>query len=144
MPSNLPPYVIRSRSGVFYFRIVVPAPLRPMIGKREIRRSLRTRSKREAILKASPLVVNVRRLIDAAYAGTRPDLSNLRLDTTFVNADTAGLFRTPSRDTPSISDLMEAYRKSQKLEGVSEKTIDDKESAVSSSKRNAIEGCSGR
>ncbi|MFW3614019.1 DUF6538 domain-containing protein [Billgrantia antri] len=134
MPSNLPPYVIQTRQGVFYFRIVVPAPLRPMVGKREIRRSLRTRSKREAILKASPLVVNARRLIEAAYAGTRPDLRTLSDESISPVADAvgnAGLFQSPTRDTPSITDLMEAYSKSQRLEGVSEKTIDDKGAVVS-------------
>ncbi|WP_431313232.1 DUF6538 domain-containing protein [Vreelandella arctica] len=72
MPSNLPPYVIQTRQGVFYFRIVVPAPLQPIVGKREVRRSLRTRSKREAILKANPLVVNACRLIDRSCIRWNP------------------------------------------------------------------------
>ena len=36
-----PTYLTRNRHGTFYFRMVIPASLRPLVnGKREIRRSL--------------------------------------------------------------------------------------------------------
>lgn len=123
MPTKLPPYVIRTRQGVYTFRIIIPAPLRPMVGKREIRRSLRTRSKREAILRASPLVVNAQRLIDEARQGRRPDLNTLSPDAPLSLPATGGLFAS---DSPTISELTESYSQNQKLEGVSQKTIDDK------------------
>lgn len=72
-----------------------------MIGKREIRRSLRTRSKREEIVKASPLVVNARRIIKAAYAGTRPDLRTLTTESISAITDLPVV-------VDSIIDLMEA------------------------------------
>ncbi len=43
MPINLAHHLKISRHGVFYFRMAVPAALRPYIGKREIIKSLRTR-----------------------------------------------------------------------------------------------------
>lgn len=40
-----PSYLTRNRHGTFYFRMVIPAPLRPLVnGKREVRRSLKTDS----------------------------------------------------------------------------------------------------
>lgn len=127
MPSNLPPYVIRTSQGVYHFRIVIPAPLRPMLGKREIRRSLRTRSKREAILRAGPLVANAHRHIDAARLGRRPDLNTLALDAPISVPDTDRHF---VNDSPTISKLLDSYREKQELEGVSQKTIDDKAAVV--------------
>ncbi|WP_425431935.1 DUF6538 domain-containing protein [Halomonas saccharevitans] len=52
MPSN-PPYLIRSRHGIYYFRLVIPPSQRSSIGKTEFRRSLRTRSKREAVMRCA-------------------------------------------------------------------------------------------
>lgn len=43
MPINLAHHLKVSRHGVFYFRMAVPAALRPYIGKREVIKSLRTR-----------------------------------------------------------------------------------------------------
>ncbi len=46
---QLPSRLARSRHGVFYFRIAIPARLRPEFeGKSELRRSLHTRDPREA------------------------------------------------------------------------------------------------
>jgi len=44
MPVNLAHHLKISRCGIFYFRMAVPVALRPVIGKREILHSLRTRS----------------------------------------------------------------------------------------------------
>ncbi len=44
MPLNLAHHLRLSRCGIFYFRMRVPVPLRPAIGKREILHSLKTRS----------------------------------------------------------------------------------------------------
>ncbi|WP_425485254.1 DUF6538 domain-containing protein [Halomonas fontilapidosi] len=45
-----PAPVIRTPYGVYHFRLTIPSPLRPVVDRREIRRSLPTRNKREAIL----------------------------------------------------------------------------------------------
>ena len=44
MPLNLAHHLRLSRCGIFYFRMAVPAALRPSIGKREIVQSLKTRN----------------------------------------------------------------------------------------------------
>lgn len=44
MPINLAHHLKTSRHGIYYFRMTVPVALRPVIGKREILRSLQTRS----------------------------------------------------------------------------------------------------
>lgn len=46
------PYLFQSRHGIWYARIVVPETQRDVIGKRELRRSLSTRDKFEAIRKS--------------------------------------------------------------------------------------------
>ncbi len=51
-PMRLPQYIIRQRGG-FYFRLIVPAHLRPRIGLRVVKRSLCTRE---------PLIAQVRAL----------------------------------------------------------------------------------
>lgn len=52
MPAQ-PAYITRNRYGTFYFRIVVPLPVRTALGlQREIRRSLKTDSQRLAIRRA--------------------------------------------------------------------------------------------
>ncbi|MGE8452269.1 MAG: DUF6538 domain-containing protein, partial [Pseudomonadales bacterium] len=52
MPAQ-PAYITRNRHGTFYFRIVVPLPLRCALGfQREIRRSLKTDSQRLALRRA--------------------------------------------------------------------------------------------
>ncbi|NNJ95877.1 MAG: hypothetical protein HKP12_01810, partial [Gammaproteobacteria bacterium] len=47
--------VQQQKSGIYYFRIAVPLRLRKTIGKREIKRSLRTKIKQDAIFQSMPL-----------------------------------------------------------------------------------------
>ncbi|MEN9437695.1 MAG: hypothetical protein RIR09_2350 [Pseudomonadota bacterium] len=50
---RLPTYVYRSRHGIYFFRIVVPLALRNALsGQREIKRSLRTRDKRQPVVES--------------------------------------------------------------------------------------------
>jgi len=49
------PYLTRSSSGIFYFRVAVPVHLRTQLGLREIKRSLRTHEAREAKLRAAKI-----------------------------------------------------------------------------------------
>lgn len=48
MAYRLPAHLHRNRHGVLYFRLAVPADLRPMLGQAEIYRSLNTSSVRQA------------------------------------------------------------------------------------------------
>lgn len=64
-----PSYLFKNRHGTFYFRIVIPAPLRPLInGKREIRRSLKTDSQRLAIKRARQFAVRYETAFDKAIS----------------------------------------------------------------------------
>jgi|GEM_PF-2516247 len=53
---NLPNYLKRSpKTGVFSFRLAVPEKLRPVIGKREVKQSLKTKDHRKAVVIAMRL-----------------------------------------------------------------------------------------
>ena len=76
--SNIPSYLMLSRHSVFYFRIVVPEVIRPLFPQREIRRSLQTRCRREALIRGRELLPQVQRLFTEAFQGRRPSLDLLR------------------------------------------------------------------
>ena len=48
--STIPSYLLLSRYSVCYFRFVVPDVIRPLFPQTEIRRSLQTHCKREALI----------------------------------------------------------------------------------------------
>ncbi|WP_205598533.1 site-specific integrase [Halomonas sp. NO4] len=107
MPSN-PPYLIRSRHGIYYFRLVIPPSQRSSIGKIEFRRSLRTRSKREAVMRCAEALTEAMGIL-AGQGSEKAPVTPLQAP------------------KPVISSVLEAYKRQQALEGVSIKTIDDKE-----------------
>lgn len=72
--SNIPSYLMLSRHSVYYFRIVVPDIIRPWFPQREIRRSLQTRCKREALIRGRDILAQVQRLFTQAFQGLRPSL----------------------------------------------------------------------
>ncbi|WP_065760378.1 site-specific integrase [Pseudomonas defluvii] len=76
--SAVPSYLWLSRHSIFYFRIVVPGVLRPLFPCSEIRRSLQTRCKREALIRGRELLLQVQRLYTQAFQGIRPSLDYLR------------------------------------------------------------------
>ncbi|MBK3748791.1 tyrosine-type recombinase/integrase [Stutzerimonas balearica] len=76
--SSVPSYLWLSRHSIFYFRIVVPGVLRPLFPCSEIRRSLQTRCKREALIRGRELLLQVRQLYTQAFQGIRPSLDSLR------------------------------------------------------------------
>jgi len=62
-----PTYLTRNRHGTFYFRMVIPASLRPLVnGKREVRRSLKTDSERLALKRARQHAVHFDSVFDRA------------------------------------------------------------------------------
>ena len=76
--SALPSYLWLSRHSIFYFRIVVPDVLRLLFPCAEIRRSLQTRCKREALIRGRELLLQVQRLYTQAFQGVWPCLDALR------------------------------------------------------------------
>lgn len=66
-----PTYLTQNRHGTFYFRMVIPALLRPLVnGKREIRRSLKTDSERLALKRARQHAVRFDSIFDRALRMT--------------------------------------------------------------------------
>ncbi len=60
------------KTGVYYFRKVVPAALRAAVGKREIRISLRTKDVREAKKNYPGAAANAEALLNAATQRGQP------------------------------------------------------------------------
>ena len=76
--STIPSYLLLSRHSVYYFRIVVPDVIRPLFPQREIRRSLQTRCKREALIRGRDILAQVQGLFTQAFQGSRPSVELLR------------------------------------------------------------------
>ncbi|TFY94554.1 site-specific integrase [Pseudomonas nabeulensis] len=76
--STVPSYLLLSRHSVYYFRIVVPDVIRPLFPQREIRRSLQTRCKREALIRGRDILAQVQGLFTQAFQGSRPSVELLR------------------------------------------------------------------
>ncbi|MDZ7852363.1 MAG: tyrosine-type recombinase/integrase [Halomonas sp.] len=115
MPS-CPPYLICSRHGIYYFRLVVPAHLRSTVGRTEIRQSLRTRSKREALLSSARLFLESQSLLGRC---TPP-----------ANIAPSSLLDITPQSSPCLTSLLEEYSQLQKRSAISQKTIDDKAALV--------------
>ena len=59
MAVRIPSHLYLNPYGVYHFRIAVPQDLRKMFGKREIKKSLRTSNRKQAILIAQRLSAQV-------------------------------------------------------------------------------------
>lgn len=64
MAYRLPAHLHRNRCGILYFRLSVPNDLQPLLGQREIYRSLNTASVREAANSAQALWIAFRSVFD--------------------------------------------------------------------------------
>lgn len=74
----IPSYLFLSRHSIWYFRIVVPDIIRPLFPCKELRRSLQTRCKREALIRSRELLTQVQGLFTEAFKGRKPPLETLR------------------------------------------------------------------
>lgn len=93
---RLPAHLHKSRHGVFYFRIVLPAHLRAMFGgQREIKRSLMTRDPKIAKLSAYSLYVDYQ----AALGET---LKQMAYDPSRFNPNDPSTYPTERKDTPQF------------------------------------------
>jgi integrase len=82
MAHRMPGPVAHQKTGVFYYRKVVPKPLREMVGKTEILVSLDTKNLREAETRYRPISVEVEAQIEAhwrAFRAERPPLSKKQI-----------------------------------------------------------------
>ncbi|GIU17454.1 site-specific integrase [Shewanella sp. MBTL60-007] len=65
-----PPYLFQSRHGIWYARIVVPEAQQSSLGKREIRKSLATRDRLEAVRKSWQVLSQLRSVAEGGTQGT--------------------------------------------------------------------------
>jgi hypothetical protein len=71
---RLPSYLSLNRHGTYYFRMVIPAPVRELFqGKREIRRSLKTDNQRLAVKRARQRAVRLESVFDRVLSMTAQD-----------------------------------------------------------------------
>ena len=69
-------YIETSRHSVYYFRISVPLAARSAIACTHIRRSLKTKCRREAVLRGAALLDQIEPMFEAAERGVnRPAFS---------------------------------------------------------------------
>jgi integrase len=76
MAINIPSYLYLNPYGVYYFRIAIPLGLRDFLGRREIKKSLRTSNRRQAILSAQNLAAKVNGVFEemrSMAGGKNPD-----------------------------------------------------------------------
>ncbi|MDP4532513.1 tyrosine-type recombinase/integrase [Marinobacter salarius] len=144
--THIPSYLLRSRHSVWYFRIAVPQSIRTLVGCREIRRSLGTRSKRHALIQSRELLRQVQSLFTEAFQGTRPDTSAIGFEQESSKEASGRLYGEPTGALservrgepeapkgyvgPTITQVMDEYGQYQRMEGVSLKTVADKASVV--------------
>jgi hypothetical protein len=62
MVISIPSHTYRNRHGGFYFRLVIPQPLRQYVKKPEVRFSLKTEQRQEAIMTAALFIADRQRL----------------------------------------------------------------------------------
>ncbi len=74
-------HLVLNPSGVYHFRIVIPRPLRLIIGKTEVKKTLKTSNRRQAILLAQELSVKVEKAFQEVRLSMigikKPDVINL-------------------------------------------------------------------
>lgn len=112
-----PTYLTKNRHGTFYFRMVIPALLRPLVkGKREIRRSLKTDSERLALKRARQHAARFDSIFDRAlrmtehsdYVPCQEDLDLYEELRGRPKSNGAGAWsspdRTPEKSEPVLSD----------------------------------------
>lgn len=68
--SHTSTYLQLSKSNTYYFRLRIPKNLVPVIGRKEIHRSLKTSFYQEALVRAGRLLGAAQRLFSSAMNGT--------------------------------------------------------------------------
>ena len=62
-------YIEKRPHGLYRFRYWIPRPLQELIGQREVRRTLGTKDREEAITKARPIFKEVREMLSMLHGG---------------------------------------------------------------------------
>jgi integrase len=143
--SSIPSYLWLSRHGLYYARVVIPAPLRDRFpnNKREIRRSLKTGNRREAMKRARAVLVELDHMfqqlvvsadavaIDRSDATPRSQLWQVgklipARNTLAAAPDTLPLAQSapePRSNDLTITEVAERYLADKAARGLREKTL---------------------
>ena len=140
---HTPSYLLKNSFGIYHLRLAVPKHLRHTVGKREIKKTLRTGNRREALRKARRLATYYQDQFDqmANYDDilndplnkqlkfdsitTNPDgtvtATGVELDPDNIEADTAalqqllnGTVTTPQRQSITLKELIDEYLEAMK------------------------------
>ena len=132
-------YIEISRHHIYHFRIRVPKALTHHFPRTSIRRSLRTRCRREAVIRSSVLLEQVDELFSAAASGQPVRLHELSWERPQepVAVQTPHHAAPPAEPKagPKFSVVVSDYLQEQRRQGVSEKTLGDKRSVAELMKR---------
>lgn len=155
----VPSYLQLSRHSIFYCRIAVPESLRPLVRRRELRRSLNTRCRREAVLRCREILLKAQLLFMEALDGKPPCLELLKGSWSGAGEDSHSWAvwlrqQLPSAVTgsksaqspggraakathssakskaPKVSQVLSEMTLQQQAQGVSAKTLGDKAAVV--------------
>jgi integrase len=130
----LPSYIETSKHHTYYFRIRTPKSLLSVLGRSYIRRSLQTKCKQEAVIRSAKLLEKTQRLFTLASSGDGFDFSAL----SWESPKETKLYVEPkvhaepkaTNASPKLSAVFNQYLKTQRLDGVGEKTLGDKQSVI--------------
>jgi len=130
----LPSYIETSKHHTYYFRIRTPKSLLSVLGRSYIRRSLQTKCKQEAVIRSAKLLEKTQRLFMSASAGDGFDFNVLSWESTKVSKPDAESKNCTKPQicnaAPKLSAVFDQYLKTQRLDGVGEKTLGDKQSVI--------------
>ena len=128
------PYIQTSRHNIFYFRIRVPLSLKAIFQCPYIRRSLHTKCRREALIRSAVLLDKTLCLFKRASNGQDAKVSELTWVPDKEPKVTQGMpvrEKRPKKPiAPTLSKVFDEYLKAQRLDGVGEKTLNDKQSVM--------------
>ncbi|MCP4596857.1 site-specific integrase [Neptuniibacter sp.] len=126
-------YLEQSRHGVFYFRIRIPIELTPSFSQSQIRRSLKTKCRREAVQRCSVVLEQVCSIFDLVREGKCADLSELTWKKPkLVRSAPEAPTKSPvsPKIGPKLSVVLNEYLHEQRREGVGIGTVNGKKAVA--------------
>ncbi|WP_345850281.1 site-specific integrase [Shewanella algae] len=113
------PYLFQSRHGIWYARVVVPEDRRDAIGKRELRKTLATKDKREAVLRSWDVLKALHALAKGKASATQSPSASLESSQgrAVVSAPVPPEIPPVSPQLPKLSQIADEYSREKVLGG---------------------------
>ncbi|MEL4279597.1 site-specific integrase [Shewanella mangrovisoli] len=110
-----PAYLFKSRYGIWYARIVIPKAMQSTLGKRELRKSLETRERFEAVRRSWQVLMQLKGIIEG-HAQNDSEFSQVVAITNAVHqvapiaaAITSSPIQSPKPKLPKLSQVSEEF-----------------------------------